>query len=192
MSSSASLGDINPVHIRMVKTLYVAGPFIGATPWHTHLDAQRAEEVCAKIWDEAAENVFVLSPHQNSRNMVGVAGERAFVVGYLKAVDICDASLFLKGWEKSKGTKGEILRAYEMDKRMFFDDDEVIRWAKGHSDDFQVEDMCGLCGNRIGAADPNYCKPYTICISCLAHAWPEARYQPETVGDILRTEGLIK
>ena len=189
MSTNASLGRINSAHIEYIKTIYVAGPFIGKTPWHTHLNAGAGELVAAKLWAEGGEGVFVISTHQNSRQMVGVAGERTFVVGYLRAVDISDALLVREGWEASKGTKGEILRAFEMRKPIFFETDEALSWVNG--DDAYAPGSCGVCGHIYDSTHLAYPQPYSICDSCLAKAWDNARYRPDYIGSYLENKDFI-
>ena len=190
MSTDTDLGKINAANIYLIKAVYVAGPFLGKTPWHTHLNTNKAELECAKIWEGCAEDVFVLSPHQNTRNMTGVVDERAFVVGYLKAIDICDAALFLPGWENSKGTKGEILRAFEKAKAIFFDTDQLIDWVLG---DLSLDDAynCGLCGTYVKQGNLSHNRRCPLCDACASKAWPEARYQPGIIGEWFKKKGFI-
>jgi len=173
----------------MVKTIYVAGSFIGKTPWLTHLNASRGEEQAAKIWALGAEHVFVISPHQNSRQMVGVSSERTFVLGYLKAVDLSDALYVMGGWKQSKGTKGEIVRATEKGKPIFFHLEDVVSWARGERK--LLKGQCPYCHATYDSLHGMWAIPQSLCDNCLVTAWRDARYQTDWLGNYLKTKELI-
>ena len=180
MSTPKHLGKFSHDLINSTVSVYVAGPFIGETPWETHRNVTIAEEMSAYIWEHCGEGVLVLTPHLNSGNMIGVSHERTFINAYLKVVGMCDATYILPDWEYSKGTKGEIIRVIELRKPLFFDVDELVTWVND-PDRLCITDTsrtCRCCGCRVFSEEICGVLYYPLCNICLGHVWDYSRYQP--------------
>ena len=182
MSSPEHLGKFYHDLIESTVSIYVAGPFIAKSPWETYRNTIKAEEASAEIWQRCGEGVLVLTPHLNSGNMIGVSNERTFINAYLKVVSITDATFVLDGWEKSKGTKGEIIRTLEIGKPVFFRINDLVSWVMDYDKSTFLEVRhCTNCGTKINNGDIFYTQSYAICNECLEEVWENSRYQPKII-----------
>lgn len=194
MSSELDLGKFHGGLVSRTKVIYVAGPFIGDSPWQTHQNVRIAEDKSAILWHDLGEGVLVITPHLNSGNMIGVSDERTYINGYLKAVDISDCVYVLPNWEYSKGTKGEIVRAFENHTPVFFDTERVRWWFKGGDDHMEKvgekDHFCHCCSTPIAPENRvrnfyTYYLFYGLCKKCMQFIYKDARYQPKELGELI-------
>lgn len=191
----SEFSKINDFHIRSMKRLYVAGPFTGRSPWETYRNMLEAEKISAEIWRKCPGAVSIFIPHTNAGNMVGNNPERDMILSGLSMLDVCDVVFFMPGWVSSKGSKGEILRAVEVRKDMFFDKSELILYLNNGDAAMEEQDKkwnrCMCCGPKFDSSNWCWGTPYGICDDCLSMAWPGARYHPAGFEKILKEKGLI-
>lgn len=87
-----------------MKVVYIAGPFRGATPWDVAENVRAAERVALEV---AKLGGSPLCPHANSAHFDGQCTGQFWVDATLELLRRCDAAVFLPGWPKSAGSRGE-------------------------------------------------------------------------------------
>jgi len=91
-----------------MKVVYVAGPYTAPTDWERKQNIRRAETICAELWKRG---YWGLCPHMNTAFFSGICNEQVFIDGGLEFLRRSDCVILVEGWEKSKGTLGEIEEA---------------------------------------------------------------------------------
>ena len=102
--------------IAVMKVIYIAGKYRGATPWEVEQNIRAAEDIAAKVW---AMGHAALCPHANSRHMEGVASDEHFLAGTLELMRRCDAVLLVPNWHRSEGARAEIAEAERLGMPVF-------------------------------------------------------------------------
>ncbi len=94
-----------------MKLCYIAGPYNAPTHWEIEANIWRAREAGARVVRCGA---FPVVPHQNTAHYGGLADEAFFYAGTMALLEMCHGILLIDGWERSKGARGERLRADEL------------------------------------------------------------------------------
>jgi hypothetical protein len=88
-----------------MEIAYIAGPYRAKTVFGVIRNILRARSVAKEYW---RKGYAVFCPHLNSALMDKVAPAQTFLNGDLEFLQYADIIGALSGWEKSKGTIGEI------------------------------------------------------------------------------------
>jgi len=88
-----------------MEIAYIAGPYRAKTVFGVIRNILRARKVAKEYW---RKGYATFCPHLNSVLMDKVAPTDIFLRGDLKFLEYADIMIVLPGWEKSKGTLGEI------------------------------------------------------------------------------------
>lgn len=112
---------------REQKVVYIAGPFRASSSWGIELNIRRAEELALLAW---TAGFAVICPHANTRFYQGALPDEVWLDGDLEILRRCDAVLLVDGWEKSKGTAGEVAVAREEGIPVFEDIRELMEWER--------------------------------------------------------------
>lgn len=91
-----------------MKLIYVAGPFRGANSWEVECNIRRAETLALEVWRLGAA---AICPHTNTRFFSGAAADSVWLDGDIEILRRCDAMILVDGWERSAGTRAEVLFA---------------------------------------------------------------------------------
>lgn len=95
---------------KVMKHVYIAGPYRGKTAWEVEQNIRRAEEVAFKV----AECGHVpVCPHSMYRYFNGELTDQFWLDGTISLLSRCDVMVVLSGYENSEGTKEEIAFAQE-------------------------------------------------------------------------------
>ena len=108
----------------MVK-IYIAGPITASSPWKMTLNIRRAEKVLIQL---LREGFAPFCPHTMTAYLDGAAPREAFLETDLVWLKLCDAAIFLKGWEESKGSviEHKFCRQYSIP--CFYSVESVKEW----------------------------------------------------------------
>lgn len=87
-----------------MKVVYVAGPFRAPTQWGIAENIRAAERVGLEI---ALAGAMPLIPHANTAHFHGIGSDQVWIDGTLELLRRCDAAVFIPGWPKSSGSRGE-------------------------------------------------------------------------------------
>jgi hypothetical protein len=88
----------------MIKVVYIAGPFRGATSWQIAENVRNAERYGLEV---ARLGAMPLIPHANTAHFHGEGDDQVWIDGTLELLRRCDAAVFIPGWQRSKGSQGE-------------------------------------------------------------------------------------
>jgi len=113
-----------------MKTIYVAGPYSGATAWQREQNIQRAEAVTLRLWQSGVPAICV---HSIARFFFGAVPEETAIEIDNELLRRCDAVQLVEGWSASRGTLAEIELAQSLGLRVFNPSEEqrCIDWARG-------------------------------------------------------------
>lgn len=114
--------------------VYVAGPFRAKTPWLIEQNVRRAEEMALEVWKLGAVAVV---PHMLTRQFQDMLPDQVWLEGLLSLMSTCDVVLVLPGWERSEGTKAEIVEAQRQTKHVFYSLKALADWLKADEAEFQ-------------------------------------------------------
>lgn len=98
----------------MIPLVYVAGPYRAASRDAIARNIAAARHIGLGA---AALGWYPVIPHANTAHMeidVPDRGDEFWLAGTLEMMERCDAVVLVKGWQKSCGTRGEIIRAKEL------------------------------------------------------------------------------
>lgn len=84
--------------------MYIAGPFRAPTAWGMAENVRAAERVGLAV---ARLGAMPLIPHANTAHFHGEGEDQLWVDGTLELLRRCDAAVFIPGWPKSSGSRGE-------------------------------------------------------------------------------------
>lgn len=93
------------------RVVYVAGPYSAPNAWEREQNVRRAEEVAAKLWAAAVPAICV---HTTARFMFGAVPEDVAIAADLVILERCHAVALAPGWMHSRGTLGEMRRAFAL------------------------------------------------------------------------------
>ena len=91
----------------MMRVVYIAGKFRGATPWQVQQNVCAAEEAALAVW---RMGLFALCPHKNTEHFDKELAD-VFIEGTKEMLRRCDAVLLVPGWTASVGALGELTEA---------------------------------------------------------------------------------
>lgn len=112
----------------MKPLIYIAGPYRAKTINGIYKNIQAARNAAVEL----AQNGYpFICPHLNSAFMDGIRDDEFWLAMGKELLARCTAVLALNGWSKSKGTKLEIARAKEISIPIFYNLNELNRWARG-------------------------------------------------------------
>jgi hypothetical protein len=87
-----------------VKVVYIAGPFRAPTAWGIAENVRAAERYGLEV---ARLGAMPLIPHANTAHFHGEGDDQVWIEGTLELLRRCDAAVFIPGWTKSTGARGE-------------------------------------------------------------------------------------
>ena len=88
-----------------MQIAYIAGPYRAKTKLGIIRNILKARKVAKKYW---ALGYTAFCPHMNSALMDRCAPDEVFLKGDLEFLQHADILVVIPGWERSKGTLGEI------------------------------------------------------------------------------------
>jgi len=107
-----------------MQLVYVAGPYRGKSKIkiinyiQRQINIAKARLVAQELWKAG---FAVICPHSNSANFDGICDDEIFLEGDKEILKRCDLMILLPNWEKSEGTKAEVLFACD-------NGIEVVEW----------------------------------------------------------------
>lgn len=87
-----------------MKVIYIAGPFRAPTAWGIAENIRAAERVGLAV---ARAGGMPLIPHANTAHFHGEGDDQVWIDGTLELLRRCDAAVFIQGWRRSDGSRGE-------------------------------------------------------------------------------------
>ena len=112
----------------VLPLVYVAGPFAGPTNYDVQQNVARAEAIGLHI---ASLGAMAVIPHTMNRNFFGQKNETFWLAGVIELMRRCDATVFIKGWDQSKGAMAERDVVEELEQPCFFAEhdgwDDILR-----------------------------------------------------------------
>ena len=90
---------------KRMQIAYIAGPYRAKTKLGIIRNILKARKIAKKYW---RKGYAVFCPHLNSALMDRCAPEEVFLRGDLEFLKYADILVVIPGWERSKGTLGEI------------------------------------------------------------------------------------
>lgn len=88
----------------MTPVIYIAGPYRGDTAWDIAENVRAAERVALAV---AAAGAIPLCPHTMYAHFHGQLTEEFWVAAALELLERSDAAVFIPGWRRSTGSRGE-------------------------------------------------------------------------------------
>jgi len=111
---------------RDLPLIYIAGPFRAATPWEIECNIRRAETLGLEV---ARLGGIPIIPHTMYRFFQNALSDEFWLKCELQLLKPCNALAAVVGWEKSKGTQGEIRYAEdELKIPVFRDSSTALLW----------------------------------------------------------------
>lgn len=101
-----------------MRLVYVGGPFRSHSPWKVYQNVLAAERHAADVLQSSS--LVPIVPHVLTRNLDPLQSDEYWLRATLAIMERCDALYIVPGWEDSIGTLGEIRRALELAKPVFF------------------------------------------------------------------------
>jgi hypothetical protein len=109
----------------VIRVVYIAGPFRGASSWAIEQNIRRAEELALKVW---ALGAAALCPHANTRFFQYALPDDVWLQGDMAMLAKCDAILMTPDWQVSAGARAEHDRATADGLPVFYDLAELAAW----------------------------------------------------------------
>ena len=94
-----------------MKLVYVAGPYRGPSTWQIDRNISAAREWGMLV---AMCGAYPVIPHSNTAHFDGTLDDRFWLEGTLELLSRCDGSIFIPGWIRSTGSRGEWTLAERM------------------------------------------------------------------------------
>lgn len=112
-----------------MKTIYVAGPYSGATAWQREQNIRNAEAVTLRLWQAGIPAICV---HSIARFFFGAVPEETAIEIDNELLRRCDAVQLVAGWMASKGSLAEVALAESRGMPVFHvgDEEKCIAWAR--------------------------------------------------------------
>jgi hypothetical protein len=101
-----------------MKIAYVAGPYRSKWLVKRVFNILCARRIAIKYWKKG---YIVICPHMNSAFFDRYCDDEIFLQAYLELIQFVDLVVISKRWKNSVGTKREIVRAKEFDKKITFE-----------------------------------------------------------------------
>lgn len=87
-----------------MNLIYVAGPYRGPSTWKIDQNINTAREWGMIV---ALSGAYPVIPHSNTAHFDGTLDDKFWLDGTLKLLSRCDGAIFIPGWIKSSGSRGE-------------------------------------------------------------------------------------
>lgn len=84
--------------------IYVAGPFRAPTQWGIAENIRHAERYGLMVAENGA---MPLIPHANTAHFHGLNSDQFWLDGTIELLKRCDGAVFIPGWQRSSGSRGE-------------------------------------------------------------------------------------
>lgn len=94
-----------------MKLVYVAGPYRGPSTWKIDRNISAAREWGMAI---AMCGSYPVIPHSNTAHFDGTLNDSFWLEGTLELLSRCDCAIFIPGWVKSSGSRGEWILAEKL------------------------------------------------------------------------------
>jgi hypothetical protein len=101
-----------------MKIAYVAGPYRSKWLVKRVFNILCARKIAVKYW---RKGYAVICPHMNSALFDRHCDDEVSLQAYLELIQFVDLVVIPKKWKNSTGTKIEIVRAKELDKKVIFE-----------------------------------------------------------------------
>ncbi len=113
----------------LLKFIYIAGPFRGATPWDVAENVRAAERYGLAV---AKGGAYPVIPHANTQHFDKQMTDRFWLEGTMELMIKCDAVVFMANWQTSEGAKAEKLmcEANDIPHCICEDETDASRFAK--------------------------------------------------------------
>lgn len=121
---------------KKIKVVYIAGPFSGADGWEIAENVHRAEQAAREV---ARMGAAPLTPHSIGARMAGTETYEFWCAATLELMRRADAVLFIEGWEKSRGARGEREEAQRIGLPYFYYQEDLRAWVQEGGDAFKSE-----------------------------------------------------
>jgi len=102
-----------------MKLIYVAGPFRAKDRWQQAKQIRHVEDVGFLLAELGAVPVM---PHTMFGNWDGTLNDRFWLDATLDLLRRCDGAVFVDGWEKSEGCRGEMTEAQRCMPHIWFEE----------------------------------------------------------------------
>lgn len=113
----------------MIRQVYIAGPYRGATAWEREQNIVRARQLGAEVVKLGA---YPQIPHSNTAHMDGLAPDEFWLEATLEQMRRCDAVLFTPDWKCSTGARGEHAEAGRQALPVFYSLDGLRVWLESN------------------------------------------------------------
>jgi hypothetical protein len=110
---------------KQMKTIYIAGPFRGKTPWDVETNIRNAETFGLHV---ARLNAIPRIPHTMYRFFEGSLPDAFWFEAAMSLLRDCDAILLIPGWQHSSGAMAEKAEAERLGKKVLYSVTEVEEW----------------------------------------------------------------
>jgi len=106
-----------------MNLIYIAGPITASTEALRQANIDYACYRAAFYWEKGYS---VICPHANTMNVASYINRPDFdwIPGDIDQLKRCDAICLLKGWEKSKGVRTELMVALRHNLEIIIDEDD--------------------------------------------------------------------
>ena len=102
--------------------IYIAGPYTSKNPLRVVLHIIRAWQAALAVWKKGH---VAICPHTSCAFMHFWLSYEQAAEGLLRVQSQCQATLFIKNWQQSRGSRKELENARELDQFCFFNLDEI-------------------------------------------------------------------
>jgi len=102
--------------------IQVVGPYRAKTINQLYENIASARNVAIEIFRRGH---YAITPHLNTAFMDGVMPDERFRALYLLMIEHVDAICLLPGWQNSRGSVAEKLKAEELGKRIFWGIEQI-------------------------------------------------------------------
>lgn len=110
-----------------VQLVYVAGRYTDPDPYQCERNVRAAEDLAHEVM--RLGNAWPVVPHSNTRPyFIGACSYEHALAGTLEMMRRCDAVIFVPGWERSNGARGERAQAELLRLPRFDSIADLARW----------------------------------------------------------------